>query len=444
MPRVDTFMIYSFLCLLGHSVVAVPLQNFMESLEAYLPTYKTPITSPEIANRNHSRRHASCVLGPTQSCPLSNMSTIGSTLVFPGGSTRCIFSHSSDYSFQVFRGATDRVLIYFQGGGTCWNRASTDLHLCATNADPEDEVGIFDRSNPANPYREHTILHVLYCSGDAHSGNITRPYTDILGKKVVQAGYNNTRAALDWLKINLGNSQLRPLNDLVVAGCSAGSIGVQTWAASIFRMFAAQKKAFLADSFAGVFPSNSMGVTIKSYGMCDLELIPASLKEACRNETLSMHDYVENTIASHPEVPFTFVQSKEDIVQRGFYAAIAASFGGNPYLPVSEFYQAVNTIWERYAKHQNFMSFSVEGCQHCYSNLPIFYTADTSSKDGSIGQGNGDAKVEKLVKWVRQLHLLDYGGNISTACYGALQDPSNATGTSYCDSKLAGRTYSRA
>jgi len=43
----------------------------------------------------------------------------------------------------------------------------------------------------------------LYCSGDLHAGNVTRPYTDSAGEPVVQVGYENTKAAVAWAKANL-------------------------------------------------------------------------------------------------------------------------------------------------------------------------------------------------------------------------------------------------
>ena len=48
-------------------------------------------------------------------CPLSNMKKDETTLVLPGGETRCIFDTSTPYAFQVIPGDTDKVLLYFQG-----------------------------------------------------------------------------------------------------------------------------------------------------------------------------------------------------------------------------------------------------------------------------------------------------------------------------------------
>ena len=45
-----------------------------------------------------------CVVGDTEPCDLADMPKDETTMVYPGGETRCIFSTSSDFAFQVFRG----------------------------------------------------------------------------------------------------------------------------------------------------------------------------------------------------------------------------------------------------------------------------------------------------------------------------------------------------
>jgi hypothetical protein len=42
-----------------------------------------------------------CSMSSSNACPLSDMPLDETTLVYPGGKTRCIFSTSSDFAFQV-------------------------------------------------------------------------------------------------------------------------------------------------------------------------------------------------------------------------------------------------------------------------------------------------------------------------------------------------------
>jgi hypothetical protein len=107
-----------------------------------------------------------CTISETESCELSELEADRTNLVYPGGETRCIFSDSTPYSFQVIPGDTDKLLVYFQGGGACWSEETTKLSFCTTDAKPGPLTGIFDRKNPDNLYRDYTIVQLLYCSGD--------------------------------------------------------------------------------------------------------------------------------------------------------------------------------------------------------------------------------------------------------------------------------------
>jgi hypothetical protein len=58
-----------------------------------------------------------CFIDADESCPLDLMASDISTLVYPGGKSRCIFSDSTPFRFQVVRGNSKKVIVYFQGGG---------------------------------------------------------------------------------------------------------------------------------------------------------------------------------------------------------------------------------------------------------------------------------------------------------------------------------------
>ena len=85
-----------------------------------------------------------------------------------------------------------------------------------------------------NNFKNYTIIHALYCSGDVWGGNTTRLYNDSSGVPIQQVGYLNAQATLDWVldqqtKGNLAST----LSSLIVMGCSAGSIGAQIWGKAI-------------------------------------------------------------------------------------------------------------------------------------------------------------------------------------------------------------------
>ena len=114
---------------------------------------------------------------------------------------------------------------------------------------------MFSRDADDNPdYYDHTFVQVLYCSGDCHSGNSTRPYDERgTTNPVVQVGAENTLAVLAWL----ANQNLGELDELIIAGCSAGSIGAQMWADWVISTVPSQQTSVVFDSFTGLFPPTS-------------------------------------------------------------------------------------------------------------------------------------------------------------------------------------------
>jgi hypothetical protein len=93
-------------------------------------------------------------------------------------------------------------------------------------------------------------VHVLYCSGDLHGGNVTRPYQSLNGGSVVQVGLDNAYSALEWVKSQQQHKRLAShFSDLVVMGCSAGSIGAQIWARFLLEQLEWDHAAVIPDSY---------------------------------------------------------------------------------------------------------------------------------------------------------------------------------------------------
>eukprot|EP01040_Poterioochromonas_malhamensis_P016298 gene16298-18471_t len=270
-----------------------------------------------------------CIISSTESCPISKMTKDSSTLVLPGGNTRCIFSDSTPFAFQVVPGDSD---------------------ICTTDSSPQSLVGLFDRTDTKNKYRSFTIVHVSYCSGDLFGGNVTRSYNDKKGQPVVQVGLFNAQSAVDWIKQQMKNGGLASqLSEFVVSGCSAGSIGAQLWGNEATKQINWKHAAVIPDSFAGVFPDGSSGPLIYNFGFCSSGFLSTEFYQRCINQQLELYDIVMEYIAENPSIPYNFIQSKIDIVQHSIYTAVAVSTDTKPIILTSEeFYKRVNTIFGLY------------------------------------------------------------------------------------------------
>jgi hypothetical protein len=124
-----------------------------------------------------------------------------------------------------------KVLIYLEGGGacydatTCFGSAPTAAHmggygLTEFGADVfvRGSKGIFDRTDPQNPYRDFHFVFVPYCTGDTHRGNAITSYG------AHHVGYANLDAYLKRLVPTFAGK----LDQIVLHGSSAGGYGT-TW-----------------------------------------------------------------------------------------------------------------------------------------------------------------------------------------------------------------------
>jgi len=393
-------------------------------------------------NKDHCKDYPCCFLqNSTDGCAFTDFTTESSTLVFPGGKTKCIFGDSSDYAFQVWPGDNDKILIYFQGGGACWDHGSTTpTPFCTTSIYPQPEKGVFVRNDPDNKFSQYTIVHLLYCSGDLFAGNTTRPYTHG-GEPVTQFGQENVHATYEWIKAQqeAGNFPAK-FTDLVVMGQSAGSIGAQVWAGEILQFIGYEKASVNPDSYLGVFPPNSQGPLIYNFGACGAGNIsalhiPDYLYQMCLNETLTLQNITAYWLSAFPDVPFGFIESKADTTQISFYSALAISIGDNPILTENEFYNRANAIMEMYNVYDNFVVYLVDGSQHTFTPNKLYYEA------GPDGPRQKDPKTGQIMLdvWVPDFPLSS-GDTAMTICDGKDEEDINPK---YCDENLVGKTYTQ-
>ncbi len=387
------------------------------------------------------RQYSCCNVTTANSCSISRMPKDETTLVLPGGNTRCIHSYSTPFAFQVVPGDSDKLIFYLQGGGACWNEGSTKAGFCSSDSSPQSLVGIFDRTNEANAFKSYTIVHVLYCSGDVHGGNTTRPYNDKDGQPIVQVGLNNAQSAIDWIKkqISVGNLASE-FSSVIVMGASAGSIGAQLWSSQVLKTFKWKTAAIMPDSYAGVFPTGSMGPLIYEYGFCNAGFLSAGLTAKCQAQTLTLQDMMVEFITDNPKVPFSFIQSKTDIVQQAFYIAIGLSMNStDKWIYPAKFYDDVNEVFGLYNQFPNFLTYLVDGYHHCYSNQAVYYTTDPISK-------NDDGKSstsEFLYSWANKFPLAS-GVTQGTVCDGTLTQKNkkiSAADNSYCSTDVNPKTF---
>jgi len=146
--------------------------------------------------------------------------------------SNCPSCTSDKFTFFAKRGTINKLVIFFQGGGACWDSMNC-LYYKTYNAQETETVaalnnmnGIFDTTNPANPFKDWYVVYLPYCTGDLFWGANDQQYTtpSYLGPQITATikhrGFVNFQAVLKWVKDNF-----RLPEEIFVSGSSAGGYG---------------------------------------------------------------------------------------------------------------------------------------------------------------------------------------------------------------------------
>lgn len=177
---------------------------------------------------------------------------------------------NEQFAFFISPGKANRLLIFFDGGGACWEdntcllspffplrqppgRATYNQEIPA-NFEPFPG-GILDLRNRANPFYDWTVVFIPYCTGDVHWGSKDVVYTFPAGTPLAgtawpmhHRGFDNFLAVLDFLKDDLAG-----MKQVAVAGSSAGAYGAVATFPFIQEMLPEKARTYLlADAGNGV------------------------------------------------------------------------------------------------------------------------------------------------------------------------------------------------
>jgi len=149
---------------------------------------------------------------------------------YEGRSLTPVCMDGSDYHFFARRGTVNKLVMYYQGGGACWEKLTCGLPACDTTVDPERDnpngfsSGFADRSNTMNPFRNWHTVFVSYCGCDIHFGDAAQDYVnspnDPAPLHVEHRGYQNARVVEKWAREHF----IAP-DEIFVTGSSAGAYG---------------------------------------------------------------------------------------------------------------------------------------------------------------------------------------------------------------------------
>ena len=172
---------------------------------------------------------------------------VGTTYrIYPEG---CVSGNETAYHGGVRIGKNPKkLIIYFNGGGVSIDEYTVarpsnafTMHIEDTYYSNDGEwMGDYflregmNAKSDDNPFLDWSLINILYCNGDFHSGDGEYPYTAKDGSKRVMKyhGFRNTMKTIEMAKQYLPEPE-----QILIAGSSAGGFGVALLADDVIQAF---------------------------------------------------------------------------------------------------------------------------------------------------------------------------------------------------------------
>jgi hypothetical protein len=246
------------------------------------------------------------------------------TTISPTGTTKyqkklltpqCI--HGDPYAFFVKRGSVNKLVMYYEGGGACWDPTTCGAPTCTANIDANPNAGapgFADLSNANNPFRDWSIVFVSYCSCDIHFGENDKQYTpDLL---IHHRGYDNAKIVEKWAREHFLNPEV-----VFVTGSSAGAYGAWFHAPLLESVWPASQFHVLADAGNGVVTADFLNTYFPNWNFtANLPKNIPGVKAALGNGSIT--DYTKAVATFFPATTWAHYSTAYDGGsggQTGFY-----------------------------------------------------------------------------------------------------------------------------
>lgn len=241
--------------------------------------------------------------------------TVGSWRSIPGGEG-CGCSDGSPFELWERQGDPTKVVLYFEGGGACFNAEtcapqSTTYTKSLTLGVKPGSAGVFDSMNPENPLADHSFVYVPYCTGDAHLGDRVNEYSDTL--TIDHRGFANASTGLQTVIANYPE-----VEQLVVAGSSAGSIPTPLFAGLAADALPDAEIITFGDS-SGAYPDDpTMNVSIGAQWGALKHVPDWPVADGLQPSQWSLPGLYVLSGLQHPDITFARFDNAYDLVQAGF------------------------------------------------------------------------------------------------------------------------------
>ncbi|HVO27267.1 MAG TPA: pectin acetylesterase-family hydrolase [Candidatus Margulisiibacteriota bacterium] len=303
------------------------LATFTNAWTKYAPVCSVA-TAPDAVSSAISALDKSMVADTTISPNVADMwtkITPPAQVQYNGKTLAPMCTDGSQYVYFVKRGTVNKLLVYYEGGGACWDYVTCKLPAeTPTTGDSHNPAlspqGFFDLSNPANPFADWNMVFVPYCTGDVHWGNakVTYEKSDGTDSITIQhRGWVNAQVVEKWTREHFVNPDV-----LLVAGSSAGGYGALFNSLYLMQNAYQASQAYVVDDAGnGVITPQFQTTNVTQWGVQSTlpKWIPALRTLQLTDPSASLSLLVSAAANFYPRTPFAQYTTAYDNVQTTFY-----------------------------------------------------------------------------------------------------------------------------
>ena len=229
----------------------------------------------------------------------------------------------SSTGIGVRRGSSDKLVIFFEGGGACFNGFTCLANLGSFGLPDFNswrfgagQGGIFDTSHEDNPVRDWSFVYVPYCTGDVHAGsNSDIEIADVQGRQQFH-GYTNVELFLGRIVPSFGDA-----SHVLVTGVSAGGFGAGFNYHRIARIFTG--KVTLLDDSGPAMRDPYLAPCLQrmwrdAWGLDDT--IPVTCEDCWAEDGGSISELVRWIGMRHPQQRMGLISSEHDRTISTFFS----------------------------------------------------------------------------------------------------------------------------
>ena len=244
---------------------------------------------------------------------------------YKGKTLEPICSRGTPWVHFVRRGTVNKLLVYYQGGGACWDYLTCESirsfkQTAGAGDNPANsKTGFADMNNPENPFRDWNVVFVPYCTGDVHWGDavVEHQWPDLPPSTIRHKGFVNAQVAEKWAREHFVNP-----DEVFVTGSSAGSYGAILNGAYLQEgVYPSSPFAVLGDAGNGVVPHSFLENQISKWGIANTlpKWIPALDKPVAELDASKLWAEAANFYPTHRFANYAAAYDGGNGGQVGFY-----------------------------------------------------------------------------------------------------------------------------